>query len=89
MLYGVVSVSMGFGVYMLGVKRVSALVAALVGLTEIPLAPIWAWLLFDERMTIFVLLGGLVILTSAVIYIANTGKSEEETDYRTLQEDRQ
>ena len=74
---------------MLGVKRVSALVAALVGLTEIPLAPIWAWLLFDERMTIFVLLGGLVILTSAVIYIANTGKSEEETHYRTLQEDRQ
>ena len=89
LLYGVVSVSMGFGVYMLGVKRVSALVAALVGLTEIPLAPIWAWLLFDERMTIFVLLGGLVILTSAVIYIANSGKSEEEMDYQTLQEDRQ
>lgn len=36
-LYGFVNVGLGFGVYLLGVARVPALVAALVGLTEIPI----------------------------------------------------
>ncbi len=85
-LYGVVNVGVGFGVYLIGVKRVSALVAALVGLSEIPLAPIWAWLLFDERMNLAVLLGGSVILTAAVIYISSSGKREKEHDDRVMQE---
>ncbi len=68
-LYGFVNVGMGFGVYLIGVKHVSALTAALVGLVEIPLAPIWAWLLFGESMNRSVLLGGTVILSAAVIYI--------------------
>ena len=80
LLFGFVNVGVGFGVYLIGVKRVSALVAALVGLTEIPLAPVWAWLMFGERMSLFALLGGAVILTAAVVYIANSGKSEGETD---------
>lgn len=75
-LYGVVNVGVGFGVYLIGVKRVSALVAALVGLSEIPLAPVWAWLLFDERMNLAVLFGGSVILTAAVIYITSSGKRD-------------
>ena len=74
LLYGFVNVGVGFGVYLIGVKRVSALVAALVGLTEIPLAPIWAWILFGEGMTLSVLIGGGVILTATVIYIASSGK---------------
>lgn len=85
-LYGVVNVGVGFGVYLVGVKRVSALVAALVGLTEIPLAPIWAWMLFGEGMSLTVLTGGLVILTAAVIYIAYSGKKAEEPDDRNIRE---
>ncbi len=74
LLYGFVNVGVGFGVYLLGVKRVSALVAALVGLTEIPLAPIWAWILFEEGMNFAVLTGGAVILSAAVIYIASSAR---------------
>ncbi len=81
-VYGIVNVGVGFGVYLIGVKRVSALVAALVGLTEIPLAPIWAWLLFGERMEISVLLGGSVIVIAAVIYITSAGKREKVPDAR-------
>ena len=77
-LYGFVNVGVGFGVYLIGVKRVSALVAALVGLTEIPLAPVWAWILFGEGMNLQVLVGGAVILTAAVIYIAHSGGNSEE-----------
>ena len=76
-VYGILNVGVGFGVYLIGVKRVSALVAALVGLTEIPLAPIWAWLLFEERMEVSVLLGGSVIIIAAVIYITSSGKWEK------------
>ncbi len=63
--------------YLISVKRVSALVATLVGLTEIPLAPVWVWMLFGEGINLSVLLGGTVILTAAVICIATSGKREE------------
>lgn len=85
-LFGFVNVGVGFGVYLIGVKRVSALVAALVGLTEIPLAPVWAWMLFGERINLSVLLGGAVILTAAVIYIATSDKREEESSDRVMGE---
>ena len=77
-LYGFVNVGVGFGVYLIGVKRVSALVAALVGLTEIPLAPVWAWILFGEGVNLSVLTGGAVILAAAVIYIAHSGRKSAE-----------
>lgn len=83
-VYGIVNVGVGFGVYLIGVKRVSALVAALVGLTEIPLAPIWAWLLFGERMEVSALLGGSVIVIAAVIYITSSGNREKVPDTRVM-----
>lgn len=68
-LYGLVNVGLGFGVYLLGVSRVTALAAALIGLSEIPLAPIWAFLLFDEQITIPMIAGGSSVLIASVIYI--------------------
>ena len=87
LLYGFVNVGVGFGVYLIGVKRVSALVAALVGLTEIPLAPVWAWILFGEGMNLSVLIGGAVILTAAVLYIARSERNAGEADDRALVEE--
>ncbi len=71
-LYGLINVGLGFGVYLLGVSRVPALAAALIGLSEIPFAPIWALLLFDERVTISMLLGGSLIIIASVIYIVSS-----------------
>ena len=68
-LYGLVNVGLGFGVYLLGVSRVPALAAALIGLSEIPLAPIWAFLLFDEQITIPMIAGGSSVLIASMIYI--------------------
>ena len=68
-LYGFVNVGLGFGVYLLGVQRVAALTAALVGMAEIPIAPIWAWLLFQEEAGIKTVLGGIIILVAAVMYV--------------------
>lgn len=55
-LYGIVNVGLGFGVYLLG-------------LIEIPLAPVWAWLLFDEQSNGLILIGGTLIVVSAVVYV--------------------
>ena len=79
-LYGLVNVGLGFGVYLMGVTRVSALAAALIGLVEIPLAPVWAWVLFAEQAGGLVVFGGSLIMGSAVIY---TIKSHNERTGRT------
>ena len=68
-LYGLVNVGLGFGVYLLGVGRVTALAAALIGLAEIPLAPIWAWLFFGETVNSMIVFGGLMILTATIAYL--------------------
>ncbi len=73
-LYGLVNVGLGFGIYLLGVKRVSALSAALISLIEIPLAPIWAWLLFREQTNQIVIMGGTLITATAIVYIIGTHK---------------
>lgn len=76
-LYGLVNVGLGFGVYLAGVSRVPALAAALIGLAEIPLAPIWALLLFDETVNMLVLMGGVIILTAAIIYLLNSNMEDD------------
>lgn len=68
-LYGLINVGLGFGVYLVGVARVPALAAALIGLSEIPLAPIWALLLFNEKINLPMVVGGCLILIASVAYI--------------------
>ncbi|MDB4837856.1 DMT family transporter [Marinomonas sp.] len=67
--YGLTNVGLGFGVYLLGVSRTTAISAALIGLTEIPLAPILAWLLFSEVVSLRTLSGGAIIMLATVIYL--------------------
>lgn len=69
MLYGAVNVGLGFGVYLMGVSRVPVLVAALIGLVEIPLAPTWAFILFNEQVSSIVIFGGTLILISSILYV--------------------
>ena len=78
-LYGIVNIGFGFGVYLLGVARIPALAAALIGLSEIPLAPIWAYLLFNEQLTIAIAIGGSLILLASTIYIVSASKKSPRT----------
>ncbi|WP_319773272.1 DMT family transporter [Breoghania sp.] len=77
-LYGLVNVGLGFGIYLLGVGRVTALAAALIGLAEIPLAPIWAWMLFGETVNSMIIFGGLMILTATIAYLIRFEKRMEQ-----------
>jgi drug/metabolite transporter (DMT)-like permease len=69
LLYGLVNVGLGFGVYLLGVSRIPALTAALIGLAEIPLAPVWGWYLFSEPVGPRTMAGGAIILAAAIVYL--------------------
>ena len=77
-LYGLVNVGAGFGIYLLGVQRVPAVTAALVGLTEIPVAPVWAWLLFRENPGINALIGGAIILFATTVYLLMTSGKQSD-----------
>lgn len=81
-VYGLVNVGLGFGVYLLGVSRIPALAAALIGLSEVPLAPVWAFVLFDEKISFPMLIGGCLIVTASVIYIwaSNTNPTRNRTE---------
>ena len=82
-LYGLLKVGMGFGVYLIGVSRISALAAALIGLSEVPLAPIWAFILFDEQISRPMLAGGFLTLTASVVYIMASNSNAVEIQAET------
>ena len=65
-LYGVTNIGVGFGLFLLGVRRVKAVLASLICMVEIPMAPLWVYLLFDEHTPQQSLIGGAVVLVAVV-----------------------
>ncbi len=73
-LYGFLNVGVGFGLYLLGLRRVNAVLAALVCMLEIPLAPLWVYLFFDETVSRQSLIGGAVMVLAVLLNIASSGR---------------
>ncbi|MCZ0737948.1 DMT family transporter [Phreatobacter sp. AB_2022a] len=65
-LFGTVQFGLGLLLLTLGARLVSSMRAALIGILENPLAPLWVWLAFGERPTAAAWLGGGII-TAAVL----------------------
>jgi drug/metabolite transporter (DMT)-like permease len=74
-LYGVLNVGVGFGLYLLGVRRIKAVLASLVCMLEIPLAPLWVFVFFDEAVSRQSLLGGAVIVLAVLVNVLSSGRS--------------
>ena len=55
----------GLLLYMASLKRIPAGRAALLGLLELVLGPIWVWLFDGERPGDLTLLGGVIVIGSA------------------------
>jgi len=71
-LYGVLNIGVGFGLFLLGVRRIKTVLASLICMIEIPLAPLWAYAFFGEKVTQQSLLGGAVILLAVLVNLAWT-----------------
>jgi len=72
-LYGVLNIGIGFGLFLLGVRRIPSVLASLICMIEIPLAPMWAYAFFGEKVTQQSLLGGAVILLAVLANLAWSG----------------
>lgn len=66
-LYGFLNIGVGFGLFLLGVQRVPPVLASLICMVEVPLAPLWVFVLFGERVTPQSLAGGAVILLAVLV----------------------
>jgi drug/metabolite transporter (DMT)-like permease len=73
-LYGFLNVAVGFGLYLLGVRRIKAVLASLVCMIEIPLAPLWVYALFGEQVSRQSLLGGSVIVLAVLVNVSLHGR---------------
>jgi drug/metabolite transporter (DMT)-like permease len=68
-LYGLLNVGVGFGLYLLGVRRIKAVLASLVCMIEIPLAPLWVYAFFGEVVSRQSLIGGSVIVLAVLVNV--------------------
>lgn len=69
-LYGFLNIGVGFGCFLLGVRRVPTVLASLICMVEIPLAPLWAFGLFGETVARDSLIGGAVIVAAVLANLA-------------------
>lgn len=74
-LYGFLNVGVGFGLYLMGVRRIKAVTASLVSMLEIPLAPMWVFIFFGEVVSRQSLIGGSVILVAVLVNVLSSGRA--------------
>jgi drug/metabolite transporter (DMT)-like permease len=62
--FGVLQNASGLALYTFGSKRVPAAEATLVAALEVPLTPLWVWLVINETPSHATLIGGAIVLTA-------------------------
>jgi drug/metabolite transporter (DMT)-like permease len=69
LLFGLVQMTLGLGLFVMGTRRMQAADAAIIGLIEAPLAPLWVWLAFHETPSDGTLAGGALVLAAAAGHV--------------------
>jgi drug/metabolite transporter (DMT)-like permease len=69
LLFALVQMTLGLGLFVMGTRRMPAADAAIIGLIEAPLAPLWVWLAFQEMPSDGTLVGGALVLSAAAGHV--------------------
>lgn len=69
LLFALVQMTLGLGLFVMGTRRLPAADAAIIGLIEAPLAPLWVWVAFDETPSGGTIIGGTLVLAAAAGHI--------------------
>ena len=69
LLFGLVQMTLGLGLFVMGTRRLPAADAAIIGLIEAPLAPLWVWFVLDETPSGRTMTGGALVLAAAAGHI--------------------
>jgi drug/metabolite transporter (DMT)-like permease len=67
--FGALNLGLGLALFVTGARLVPAAVAALLGVSETMLGPLWVWLFFGEEPAARTLLGGSVVLAALVAHL--------------------
>jgi drug/metabolite transporter (DMT)-like permease len=73
-LFGLVQMSLGLTFFTIGSRLIPAAEAALISVLETPLAPLWVWLAFDERVSPQALIGGGVVMIAVIGHVLLQGR---------------
>jgi drug/metabolite transporter (DMT)-like permease len=66
-LFGISQFGLGLFLLVLGGRHVTGPRASLLSNLELPLAPLWVWLAFDESPTVVALIGGAVVAAAVLL----------------------
>lgn len=80
LVLGVIQVGCGYGLYNMGVQRVSPQKASIIALWEMILGPVWVALFLKEYPTVTVMIGFVIILAGMVLDAKLKGEPAEGTD---------
>lgn len=72
--FGLINSTLGFALFVFGARRVSPVETALIGALEVPITPLWVWLVFDETPSGPTLLGGALVLVAVLGHILWTAR---------------
>ncbi|MBK6466629.1 MAG: DMT family transporter [Rhodobacter sp.] len=75
--FGLVNSTLAFALFIFGARLVAPVETALMGALEVPVTPLWVWLVFDELPTPATLLGGGLVLAAVVGHILWTALHSE------------
>jgi drug/metabolite transporter (DMT)-like permease len=68
--FGAFNLGLGLALFVTGARLAPAAVAALLGVAETMLGPVWVWLAFDETPSDRTILGGAIILAALAGHLA-------------------
>ncbi|MEI6758806.1 MAG: DMT family transporter [Betaproteobacteria bacterium] len=68
-VFGALNLGLGLALFVRGVRRIPATLAALIGVAEPVLGPVWVWLVHGEVPGSRTLLGGGVVLTALLAHL--------------------
>jgi drug/metabolite transporter (DMT)-like permease len=75
---GIGQIGVGFVLFAVGARLISAAQVGLITLLEIVLGPLWVWLALDERPSTLTLVGGAVVIAAIVIQTRSGPPPEPE-----------
>lgn len=70
--FGVMNSAVGLGLFTLGARLLPPIESALIGALDVPLAPLWVWLLFAETPSAATIAGGLIVFAAVAGHIVAT-----------------
>lgn len=77
-IFGIVTQGGGLGIYTMGARRLPAAQASLLSSAEMPMAPLWVWIFFDEVPAIETFAGGALVCVAILWNIGMELRSRPE-----------